>query len=196
MNKAPRPPDADPETHAALAARVLAGETAAEDDLVRRFRPGLVAVLRARTRDPEAARELAHDTLLAVIASLREGKLRDAEKLPAFVHGVARNLLAGHFRRRAAEPPTVPLDEVDVAAPRDEAAEDRAALVRQVLEALGTDDRQVLELSLGLGLQPAEIATRLGLSPDAVRMRKMRATRRAGEILRDWLRSTPAERQT
>jgi len=177
-----------------LVSRVQAGEAAAEEELVRRFRPGLLAVLRARTRDPEAAHELANDTLLAVLAAIRDGKVREPERLAGFVHGVARNVLAGHFRRRASQPPTVPIEDVDVAAPVDDPERDRREMVRQALDALGAEDREVLELSLGLGLQPVEIARRLGLTPDAVRMRKMRATRRAADVLKEWLRSPPQER--
>ena len=173
-----------------LAARVQAGEREAEDELVQRFRPGLVAVMRARTRDPQAAPELAHDTLLAVIAALREGKLRDPERLAGFVHGVAKNVLASHFRRRAGEPVTVPLDpDLPAPEPDDPEERERRRIVLRAVDELAPLDRQVLDLSLVHGLQPAEIARRLGLSPDAVRMRKMRAVRRASELVREWLRS-------
>src|SRR5690349_15050441 len=95
-----------------LVTRVQARDAAAEEELVLRFRPGLLAIFRARTRDPEVARELAQDTLLAVIAAIREEKVREPERLAGFVHGVARNVLAGHFRKRASEPPTVAIDDV------------------------------------------------------------------------------------
>jgi RNA polymerase sigma-70 factor, ECF subfamily len=175
-----------------LAARVQAGEPGAEDELVRQFRPGLVAVMRARTRDPQLAPELAHDTLMAVIAALREGKLREEERLAGFVHGVARNILASHFRRRAGEPATVELDpDLPLPQPRDAEERERRELALRAIDELGPLDRQVLELSLLHGLRPGEIARRLDLSPEAVRMRKMRAVRRAAELVGDWLRSHP-----
>jgi RNA polymerase sigma-70 factor (ECF subfamily) len=173
-----------------LAARIQAGEPGAEDELVRQFRPGLVAVMRARTRDSQIAPELAHDTLMAVIAALREGKLRDEERLAGFVHGVARNVLASHFRRRSGEPITVELDpDLPLPQPRDAEERERRELALRAIDELGPLDRQVLELSLVHGLAPAEIARRLDLSPEAVRMRKMRAVRRAAELVGDWLRS-------
>lgn len=182
---------------AGLAARVQARERAAEDELVQRFRPGLLAVMRARTRDSQAAPELAHDTLLAVIAALREGKLRDPERLAGFVHGVARNVLASHFRSRAREPVTVPLD-ADLSAPRADDAEERERrqIVLRAVDELAPLDREVLDLSLVHGLRPGEIARRLGLSPEAVRMRKMRAVRRASELVREWLRCRVQEPQS
>jgi RNA polymerase sigma factor (sigma-70 family) len=177
-----------------LAARIEAGEPGAEDELVRQFRPGLVAVMRARTRDLQAAPELAHDTLMAVIAALRGGKLREAERLAGFVHGVARNVLASHFRRRAGEPATVPLDpDLPGAQPADAAERERREVLRRAVDELGPLDRQVLDLSLVHGLGPGEIAKRLGLSPEAVRMRKMRAVRRAADLVRERLRSQVGE---
>ncbi len=171
-----------------LAARVREGEATAEEDLVRRFRPGLVALMRARTRDRETAPELAHDVLMGAIAALRDGKLRDGERLAAFIHGVAKNVLASHYRRRAVQPTLVPLDpDLDLSAPDHE--EERGPLVRRAVAELEPLDRQVLEMTLVLGMKPGEIAPRLGLSPEAVRMRKMRSTRRVAERVRDWLRS-------
>jgi RNA polymerase sigma-70 factor (ECF subfamily) len=180
-----------------LAARVQAGDAGAEDELVRQFRGGLVAVMRARTRDPHAARELAHDTLLAVIAALRQGKLRDPERLAGFVHGVAKNVLASHYRRHAGEPATVPLGDQDWPRPEpaDQEERERREILGRAVAELGPLDRQVLELSLVQGLQPTEIARRLGLTPDAVRMRKMRAVRRATESVQERLRSPAAEPQ-
>ena len=63
----------------------------------------------ARTRDREAARELTQDIMVAVIRSLRDGKLENAEKLPAFVHGTARNLINNYLRLRRQRPIGNPL---------------------------------------------------------------------------------------
>ena len=181
---------------AALAAALSSGSAGADEELVRRFRPGLVAMMRARTRDATAAPELAHDTLLAVIAAAREGRLREPERLAGFVHGIARNVLASHFRRRGQDPSTVPLGpEHPVAAPDDSGARERWQMALRAVAELPAADREVLELSLVQGLAPAEIASRLGLTPDTVRMRKMRATRRAAEMVQEWLRSPGSERR-
>ena len=181
---------------AVLAAALQAGGTAGEEELIRRFRPGLVAMMRARTRDPQAAPELAHDTLLAVIAAVRQGRLREPERLAGFVHGIARNVLASHFRRRGQQPNTVAL-ETDFPAPpsEDPAERERWRLALRAVAELPPADREVLELSLVHGLAPTEIAARLGLTADTVRMRKMRATRRASELVQEWLRSPSSERQ-
>jgi len=64
-----------------------------------------------RTRDREAARELVQDVLMAVIGALRKGQLQDADKLAAFVHGTARNLINNQLRSQSQRPPLEPLPE-------------------------------------------------------------------------------------
>lgn len=181
---------------AALTAALQSGSAEADEELIRRFRPGLVAMMRARTRDPQAAPELAHDTLLAVIAAARQGRIREPERLAGFVHGIAKNVLASHFRRRGYEPNTVALEaDCPAPAPDDSAARERWEMALRAVAELPQADREVLQLSLVQGLAPTEIAARLGLTADTVRMRKMRATRRASELVQEWLRSPPSERR-
>lgn len=171
------------------------GDPAAEDQLAARFRPGLVVMLRFRTRDPEAAQELANDTLMAVIQALRAGKLREQEHLAAFVHGTARNLMNNHFRRRTATPKVEALDAHAgrLAAADDRDQQERRALVRRAVDELEGLDRRVLALTLSEDLKPGEIAARVGLSAEAVRMRKSRALRRVTERVGEWLRKPSAE---
>jgi RNA polymerase sigma-70 factor, ECF subfamily len=189
-------PEEAPTANVSLAAALQAGEAAAEEELVRRFRPGLVALMRARTRDAETAPELANDTLLAVITAVRQGQLREPERLAGFVHGIARNVVAGHFRRRASEPQTVALEhDAPAPPPADPDEHERWQLALRTLSELSPLDREVLELSLVQCLAPQEIAARLGLTADTVRMRKMRAVRRAAELVQQRLRKRTPEPQ-
>src|SRR5258705_10002348 len=93
-----------------LTDRVRQGDSSAEEELSMHFHPRIVAMAVVRLRDPEAAREIAQEALLAVLVALREGKLREPEKLPAFVSGTVRNLANNHFRSLREQPDTVALD--------------------------------------------------------------------------------------
>ena len=73
---------------------------------------GFLAYLVARTRDREAARDLLQDVLIAVLRSVRDGALRDSERLVPFVHGTARNLVNNYFRDKVREPKTEELSDV------------------------------------------------------------------------------------
>ncbi len=137
-------------------------------------------MLRARLRQADAVLDLTQDTLVAVIVALRKGQLREPDRLAAFVHGVARNIVNNHLRgqHRRGE---APLDD-DVAArltasdSRED--EERRGMVAKGLAAIAPADREVLQLTLVDGLHPREIAQRLSLTSDTVRQRKTRALKR------------------
>ncbi|HEY1272172.1 MAG TPA: sigma-70 family RNA polymerase sigma factor [Terriglobales bacterium] len=163
-----------------LVRRILAGDRSAEEELVRTYRRGVVVIASVRTRDREAARDLAQDILMAVIQALRAGHLREANKLSAFIQGTARNLINNYLRSRARksesdldsaeEQSTNPIEELEAA--------ERRRLLRQELQTLGMVDQQILLLSLVDGHSLAEVALRLNLSHDAVRARKSRLVRK------------------
>ena len=57
-----------------LVARIRAGDCLAEDELINTYRRGVLVIATARTRDREAARDLAQEVLIAVLKALREGQ--------------------------------------------------------------------------------------------------------------------------
>jgi RNA polymerase sigma factor (sigma-70 family) len=162
------------------------GDPSAEERLVVAFRRPVLCLLTARTRDPEAARDLTQDVLMAALGAVREGRLREADRLAGFVAGTARHLALKYHRSRRRDP--LPLEETREPAmdsPTGEyEASERVALVEQALARLEEPERQVLELTWRKGLEPREIAERLGLSGDVVRARKSRALKRIIDYVR------------
>lgn len=180
----------DPSTpagQAALAAGVLAGDPAAEQALATHYRRRIFLMMLARLRDRDAAEELAQDTMLAVLAALRKGQLRQAESLGAFIHGVGRNLVNNYARTRRSQPPSVELTEdVRVAVPHEDfEGAQRVALVRREIARLEPTDREILMRTLVSGEKPGQIARDMALSSDVVRARKSRALRRVIQRLAD-----------
>lgn len=66
--------------HADLVARLASGDELAEAALAEMFSPRIRAMMLARVRDPELARDLAQDALMALLQALRHGQLRDHER--------------------------------------------------------------------------------------------------------------------
>lgn len=163
-----------------LAERIRTREPSAEEELVRLFGDRVRFMVLARTRDPEVARDLTQDVMLAVVRALRGDQLRDPERLAAFVYGTARNVINNYLRVRSRSPKEDPIDAAEHVASAVEAADDgeRIALVRRTLETLDATDRQILLLTLVEGLKPGEIGARLGLSSEVVRARKSRALKK------------------
>jgi RNA polymerase sigma-70 factor (ECF subfamily) len=179
-------PDGEPERLRRLVERIAAGDAAAESELAVRFDGRLRAMMSVRTRDREAARDLAQEALIAVLGALRKGQLREPARLAAFVHGTARNVLNSYFRQRQGRPAAVELTpETAWFVPADEVeSEQRTRALRDGLDRLDQDDRAVLLMTLVEGLKPGEIARRLSLSAEVVRTRKSRALKRLTEHVR------------
>jgi RNA polymerase sigma factor (sigma-70 family) len=175
-----------------LAERIRRGDAAAETELVHEFSRRIFVMGVVRTRDREAARELVQDVLMAVIAALRKGQLRDEDKLPAFIYGTARNLI--NNRHRDEYPPMEPLPEdlAETSSIAQHEDAERVQLVHQALERLGQEDRKILWMTLVEGQKPGEIAAVLGLTPEVVRTRKLRAVKKVTELIEKKVSRTQA----
>ena len=173
-----------PQQQSTLVERIRRREAPAEEELVHLFSNRVAFLVRTRTRDPEAARDLTQEVLLAVVLALRNGHLREAERLAAFVYGTARNVINNYLRTRSRSPREDAIDDdLHAANHSQDPFEDaeRTALVRNALGVLDSVDRRILLLTLVKGLKPGEIAARLGLTSDVVRTRKSRALKKAIE---------------
>jgi RNA polymerase sigma-70 factor, ECF subfamily len=169
-----------PHQQRTLAERIRAGERSAEDELVHVFQDRIAFLVRMRTHDSGAAPDLTQEVMLAVVLALRDGQLREADRLAAFVYGTARNVINNYLRTRSRLPkedlihdqhhPVAPSDSLENA--------ERSAVVRRALTSLDSTDRKILLLTLVNGLKPGEIATRIGLTSDVVRARKSRALKK------------------
>lgn len=76
--------------NADLARRVTSGDSAAEDEMCRRMGPRIRLYGLRHLRCAAAADDLVQQVLLKTLQSLRAGRLRDLDKLAAFVLGTCR----------------------------------------------------------------------------------------------------------
>jgi len=176
-----------PRRQITLAERIPCCDSSAEEKLVSQFADRIRFLALSRTRDPEAAGDLTQDVLMAVVQSLRNGHLREPERLAAFVYGTARNLINNYLRTRSRlRPRECPLSDGLCPANMPDPIEstERVALVQRVLRDLDEIDRRVLLMTLIEGLKPGEIGVRLGLTSEVVRTRKSRALRKVTEQVR------------
>lgn len=177
--------------HGRLVERIRSGDETAEEELVHYVSPRVFAMLIARTRDREVARDLLQDILIAVLRSVREGALRDADRLVPFVHGTARNLVNNYFREKVREPRTEELsgDFADIVRHDALEVDRREDLVRQALAMVDETDRQIVLMTMVEGRKPGDIAAKLGLSSEVVRQRKSRAIKKISEFVKGLSRS-------
>ncbi|TDE59067.1 sigma-70 family RNA polymerase sigma factor [Nonomuraea mesophila] len=135
-----------------------------------------------RCSSPEDAADVVAETY--VIAWRRMTDLPDGEAGRLWLYGVARRVLANHRRseRRRLTRHTELTDEIEAlyAAPSHHSEQDS---VGEAMDMLAGGDREVLALALWEGLDPGEIATVLGCSRNAARIRLHRARKRFAKAL-------------
>lgn len=162
-----------------LLARIAHRDPSAEAELVERFGDGLRFLLRRWTRDAVAAEDLYQETLRLALQKIRQGEVREPERLAAFLRGLARNLSTYHYRRGAVrerrERPLEPeaLEGASAArpGPEDESQlhqllrSERAALVRRLIGELSVErDRQLLHRFYIAEEEKERICADLGLN--------------------------------
>ncbi|MCB2187164.1 MAG: RNA polymerase sigma factor [Deltaproteobacteria bacterium] len=157
------------------------------EEAFRTYHPLVRSYLRALTRDPATAEDLAQETFLRALEAW-DG-LRQETSLKPWLLAIARNLGRDHLRRHAAtrrgqdalclEPPGEPAPLVLESLERREMSQ----CVQERLAELPARHQEPLILADLLGLGPAEAAQILGITPGAAKVRLHRARRALGRIL-------------
>jgi RNA polymerase sigma-70 factor (ECF subfamily) len=165
-----------------IVARVLAGDTAAFADLVRRHQDRVYGMALRATGRSEDAEDLAQEVFLSVFRSL-EGFKGEA-KFTTWLYRIAWTRCADWLRRKSRRGRrTAPLEEADSLADdrADPAVEpigkDDRLRVRRALDGLEERYRSVVELAGIQGLSYAEVGAALGLPVKTVETRLYRARR-------------------
>ncbi len=148
-----------------------------------RLRPGLRLMALRVLGSLHAADEAAQETIARAVVAIQNGQPQDPERIPAFVSGIARHVIADACRSRKRD---LPLDSLTEGASATGAADALAAListteqeaVRSALARISPQDRELLHLAFYEGLSPAEIAARTGEPGERIRKRKSRALER------------------
>ena len=152
------------------------------------FAPRLKSMLMGTGTDPETAEEVAQEAMISV---WRKCEMYDASKSAAstWIFTIARNLRIDRFRKEKRpqldpnDPSLLPEEET----PADEQLDidDRQVVIRNAVNELPDDQREVVALSFIEGLSHQEISDRLDLPLGTVKSR----LRLSFEKLRTSLRS-------
>ena len=165
-----------------LAARAVAGDTAARDVLLGQVRVVVHRYCRARlgrlSGSEHAADDVAQEVCLAVLSALP--RYRDEGRpFEAFVFGIAAHKVADV--QRAAFRTAVPTDSMPDATDLSMTPEERAVqagdvdMATALLERLPHNLRELLVLRVAVGLSAEETGRALGMTPGAVRVAQHRA---------------------
>ena len=181
----------EPAIAADLVARIGRGARDAEEAMVRRYGPGLLYLLKRRTRDPDLAQDLRQDTFRVAIEKLRASPLDEPGRLAAYLRGVALNLWIAHQRKQVRRATTADSEAVEAAADAGDGgpfenvsrAQVRDA-VGVLLDELGTPrDREILQRVYLRDEDKDDICAALGVDSTHFNRVLFRAKQRFRELL-------------
>ena len=129
--------------------RLRAGDFRTQEHFVAYFSELIQLKLRSRLNSPQAIEDVRQETFTRVFVALRDGKIRQPERLGAFVNSMCNNVLLEHYRMssRASsledeEQQDFPAVTVDVLGAM--AAKQMGEKIREILEEMPERDRRLL----------------------------------------------------
>jgi RNA polymerase sigma-70 factor, ECF subfamily len=129
--------------------RLQAGDFRTQEHFVAYFSELIQLKLRSRLNSPQAIEDVRQETFTRVFAALRDGKLRQPDRLGAFVNSMCNNVLLEHYRSSSRddslddeEQPEIPATNIDVLGAI--ANKQIAEKIREILEEMPERDRRLL----------------------------------------------------
>jgi RNA polymerase sigma-70 factor (ECF subfamily) len=168
----------DPSDEALMARYVERDDRAAFRLLFDRYAARLTAYFR-RTTGTEDATDLVQTTFLHLHRARRD--FRSGQPLRPWLFTIAANVRRDHFRRKGRRPAEGPLEQEIPVAPAASTSTDR--VVQRALEQLPDGQREVLVLRWYADLSYPEIATALGATHSAIKVRAHRAMQQLRALL-------------
>lgn len=159
-------------TDSELMSRYAAGETPAFEQLFERYANRLHGYFCRTTGSTELAHDLTQQTFMAVHRARKD--FRPQAAFRPWLYAIAANLRRDYFRARGRRPETLQGD-IPHGAVQPEASTAEERLVRRCVGKLPEPQRDVVVMHWFSDLSMAEIATSLGLTRSAVKVRAHRA---------------------
>lgn len=170
---------------AAIALRIGSGDATAEEELVERFHPGLMAIARVRA-GVESAADLVQETMALALINLRRGDYRGDGPLGGYLAGILRHRIHAARRVGAAEPLSEDLAAAPESSANPELIADRNLLrarLRAALERLPRRHREVLLRHYLEGDTVDEVARAMGVPRGTILSRLHHARRKMAKIM-------------
>lgn len=168
-----------------LVAGILAGQSRSETALYQKYAARVYYLALRESRSPHDAEDVRAETFLRVLQAIRGNQLRSAASLASFVVGTTRNVLHELFQRRRQAGKTTQPEDADLPIPSHEELfldSEVQRAVEQTIVRLKPRERILLRLHFYDELPTHEIARRVGVAPERVRLVKSRALKHFREV--------------
>jgi RNA polymerase sigma-70 factor (ECF subfamily) len=160
--------------------RLREGDFRTQEHFVAYFSELIQLKLRSRLHSPQAIEDVRQETFSRVFAALRSGKLRQPDRLGAFVNSMCNNVLLEHYRSSSRDTALEDEEEKDFPAPTVDvlgaiAARQIGEKIREILEELPERDRRLLREVFLEERDKDEVCRDFGVDRDYLRVLLHRA---------------------
>jgi RNA polymerase sigma-70 factor (ECF subfamily) len=129
--------------------RLRAGDFRTQEHFVAYFSELIQLKLRSRLRSPQAIEDVRQETFTRVFTALHGGKVRQPDRLGAFVNSMCNNVLLEHYRASSRDSSLEDEDQEDFPAVAVDllgalAAKQMGEKIREILEEMPEKDRRLL----------------------------------------------------
>jgi RNA polymerase sigma-70 factor, ECF subfamily len=160
--------------------RLRAGDFRTQEHFVSYFTELIQLKLRSRLRSPQAIEDVRQETFTRVFAALRGGKVRQPERLGAFVNSMCNNVLLEHYRASARDSSLEDEDQEDFPALGIDllgalAAKQLSEKIREILDEMPERDRRLLREVFLEERDKDEVCRGFGVDRDYLRVLLHRA---------------------
>jgi len=160
--------------------RLREGDFRTQEHFVAYFSELIQLKLRSRLHSPQAIEDVRQETFSRVFAALRSGKLRQPDRLGAFVNSMCNNVLLEHYRSSSRDTSLEDEEEKDFPAPTVDvlgaiAARQIGEKIREILEELPERDRRLLREVFLEERDKDEVCRDFGVDRDYLRVLLHRA---------------------
>jgi RNA polymerase sigma factor (sigma-70 family) len=172
-------------TESGFLAGIQQGEADSETALYEKYSARVYYLALREAKSPQDAEDVRAETFLRVLQAIRNQHVRSVEALPAFILGVARNVIRELYARRRQMGDAVPAEEAELTTPSHERAfidREVQVAIRRTIERLKPREQRVLRMLFYEELETEQVAREVAIAPERVRLVKSRALKHFREI--------------
>jgi RNA polymerase sigma-70 factor (ECF subfamily) len=160
--------------------RLRAGDFRTQEHFVAYFSELIQLKLRSRVHSPQAIEDIRQETFTRVFVALRSGKLRQPDRLGAFVNSMCNNVLLEHYRSSSRDSSLEDEEQKDFPAVTVDvlgaiAAQQTGEKIREILEEMSEKDRRLLREVFLEEKDKDEVCRDFGVDRDYLRVLLHRA---------------------
>ena len=172
-------------TESGFLAGIQQGETESESALYEKYSARVYYLALRESKSRQDAEDVRAETFLRVLQAIRNQQVRSAEALPAFILGVARNVIRELYARRRQMGDAVPAEDAELTVPSHERSfldREVQVSIQETIQRLKPREQRVLRLLFYEELGTEEVARQVAIAPERVRLVKSRALKHFREI--------------